>query len=193
MKIAILGGSYNPPHKGHQLIAKQVLEFAPIDQVWLTPCYLHTFGKTLELTKHRTAMTKMLVGRKIKYCDEEIENKLNGETIELLKLLEKKYPQHKFSFIIGSDNLKDFKKWGQWEELILRFTFWVFPRPKFDYSLKKYSLTNSNYKFKLLKHKNLETSSTSSTQVRQRIQKNQSIDHLVTKRVRKYIESNNLY
>lgn len=193
MKIAVLGGAFNPPHFGHQIISQQVLDFAIVDEVWLCPCYKHTFSKNLALTKHRAKMAKMLTNTKIKYCNTEIANKLDGNTINLLNLLHKKYPEHKFSFIIGSDNLKYFKKWGGWKKLITSFEFWVFPRPSFMFDLKKYNLDNPNYKFKLIKHPLLITSTISSTEIRQRIKKGLSIKYLVPEKVRQYIETNNLY
>ena len=121
MKIAVLGGQFNPPHLGHIIMAQQVLEFTDSEQVWLAPCYQHTFDKKMASVKHRATMTKMICNKNIKFCDQEIKNKLSGDTIKLMDLLVKKYPQHEFSFIIGSDNLPDFKKWGHWEKLIKKY------------------------------------------------------------------------
>jgi nicotinate-nucleotide adenylyltransferase len=193
MNMAVLGGAFNPPHLGHLLISRQVLDFMDFNQVWLTPCYKHTFEKDLAPVKHRQAMTKMLINSNIKYCGEEIINKLSGDTIELLALLAKKYPEHQFSFIIGTDNLKCFKKWGQWQKLITRFSFLVFPRPGFEYDLKQYGLLNPDYKFRLISHPLLITSNISSTIIRQRIKQKLSCQNLVPKKVKEYMKENNLY
>lgn len=193
MKITILGGSFNPPHLGHQLVINQILDFTNIDQIWLTPCYQHTFNKNLASVKHRVTMTKMLVNKKIKYCHQEIENKLSGDTIELMELLRKKYPQHQFSFIIGSDNLKAFKKWGQWEKLLKTTPFLIFPRPDFEYNLAKYGLDNSQYKLTLISHPLLVTSHISSTDIRQGIKKGLSITNLVPLKIKEYIKKHHLY
>lgn len=193
MKIAVLGGSFNPPHCGHLLIAKQILDFCPVDEVWLTPCYKHTFQKTLVATKHRIAMTKILEQPKIKYCGMEIKHKLSGDTIDLMELLKKKYPQHQFSFIIGSDNLCNFKKWGSWKKLITHNDFWVFPRPRFLYDLKKYGLKNHHFRFKLIKHSLLVYANLSSTKIRERLAKKLTIDILVPQKVLKYINQHQLY
>lgn len=193
MKIAVLGGSFNPPHCGHLLIAKQILDFCPVDEIWLTPCYKHTFQKTLAATKHREAMTKMLTRPRIKYCGLEIKHKLTGDTIELMNLLKKKYPQHQFSFIIGSDNLCGFKKWGNWKKLITSFDFWVFPRPHFQYDLKKYDLDNPKYRFKLVKNALLIYANISSTKIRERMRSSLAIDILVPTKVLNYIGNHKLY
>ncbi|MBL7159727.1 nicotinate (nicotinamide) nucleotide adenylyltransferase [Candidatus Microgenomates bacterium] len=193
MKIAILGSPFDPPHFGHQLISQQVLDFTDIDQIWLAPCYKHTFNKSLTIVKHRVAMTKMLINNKIKYCGEEIDNQLSGATIELMTLLKQKHSQHQFSFIIGSDNLKTFKKWHQWEKLLKTTRFLVFPRPGFDYDLKKYGLDNSEYQLELIRHSLLVNINISSTNIRERVEKGFSISSVVPREVEEYIEKYQLY
>ncbi|PIS09040.1 nicotinate (nicotinamide) nucleotide adenylyltransferase [Candidatus Beckwithbacteria bacterium CG10_big_fil_rev_8_21_14_0_10_34_10] len=193
MKIAILGGSFNPPHLGHLSVAKQVLDFTDNNQVWLTPCYKHTFLKNLVSVSHRVKMTKLLTNRKIKYCHQEITNKLSGETIELMEILRKKHPHHQFSFIIGSDNLKSLKKWGNFQKLIQNYQILVFPRPRFGFSLKKYGLNIKNHQIKVLKSPLLIHSNISSTNIRKRIKKNLSISHLLPQKIKEYIEKHQLY
>ena len=193
MKIAVLGGAFNPPHFGHELIAKKLSDSGQFDEVWLTPCYQHTFNKDLAPVYDRVSMTKLLTNKKIVFCDEEIKNKLNGQTIKLMTLLTKKYPQHQFVFVVGSDNLKSFKKWAHWQKLILNFTFLVFPRPEFKYNLKKYGLDNPGYKFILLKQPLLAISDISSTRIRERLSKGLSIDRLVPDKVKQYIYKHHLY
>lgn len=193
MKIAILGSPFDPPHLGHQLIVQQILDFTDVDLVWLAPCYRHTFDKKLTPFEHRVAMTKMLLDTKVQYCGEEIDNRLSGDTLELMELLRQKHPQHEFFFIIGSDNLKTFKKWIRWKELLKTTKFLVFPRPEFDYNLKKYSLDNPQYQLKLIRHPLLVTIDISSTKVRERIKKDSSITHLVPERIKEYIKKHNLY
>jgi len=193
MKIAILGGSFNPPHLGHLLMARQTLEFTDVDEVWLAPCYNHTFQKHLAPINDRVAMTKMLVEDKIKFCDEEIKNKLSGDSIDLLNILKKKCPRDQFYFIIGSDNLAGFKRWGRWEKLITENDFLIFPRPGFSTHLVDYDLDNKKYRFELVKNDLLVITNISSTIVRERIENKLLINHLVPDNLVKYIVNNNLY
>lgn len=193
MKIAVLGSPFDPPHLGHQLIAQQILDFTDIDLTWFAPCYQHSFNKKLSAVKHRVAMTKMLINNKIKYCGSEIDNQLNGETIKLMELLRQKYPQHQFSFIIGSDNLKNFKKWGEWEKLLKTTKFLVFPRPEFDYDLEKYGLDNPEYQLELINHPLLVTINISSSNIGERLRRGFSISDLVPERVEHYIKEHKLY
>lgn len=193
MKIAILGGAFNPPHLGHQLIAQEILKYLAIDEVWLTLCYQHTFDKNLAPIIHRQNMTKMLINTNIKYCNTEIDHKLSGQTIELMPILQQEYPQHNFSFLIGSDNLAHFKKWGQWRKLITTYPFIVYPRPSFAVGLDNYGLKNSKYKFEVLKNHLLATCRISSTDIRHKIKYHLPIDHLVAKNISNYIFENKLY
>lgn len=193
MKIAVLGSPFDPPHLGHQLIAQQILDFTDVDLVWLAPCFKHTFNKKLTAVGHRVAMTEMLLETKIQYCGEEIDNRLSGATLELIELLKQKYPQHQFSFVIGSDNLKTFKKWVSWEKLLKTTRFFVFPRPEFDYNLKKHGLDNPQYQLTLVRHPLLVMIDISSSKIKERVKEGLSITHLVPKRVEKYIKKHNLY
>lgn len=193
MKIAILGGAFNPPHIGHLLVAKQVLEFTHNQEVWLMPCFKHTFQKELVNFNHRLKMVEFLINTNIQCSDLEKKYKLSGDTIDTMDLLVKLYPQHDFVFVIGSDNLPYFKKWGRWKELVTKYQFLVFPRPAFKYNLKKYNLDNPKYKFKLIKHPLLAKSDISSTLIRKRLEAGLSIDYLLPEKVRNYIQKNKLY
>jgi len=193
MKIAILGGAFNPPHLGHMLISRQLLEFKFADQVWLTPCYQHSFQKELIDSQARLTMTNFLKNTNIMVSDIEIQNKTDGQTINTMKLLAESHPNHSFSFCMGSDNLKSFKLWNNWEELITTWEFMVFPRPGFDFDLKKFELENPDYRFKLIQHPLLATTDISSTLIRKRLQSNTEIDYLLPEQVQQYIQENKLY
>lgn len=193
MKIAILGGAFNPPHLGHMLISHQLLEFGFTDQVWLTPCFEHAFQKELIDPQARLTMTNFLKNTNILVSDIEIQNKTDGQTINTMRLLTNNFPNHTFSFCMGSDNLKSFKLWDHWEELITTWDFLVFPRPGFDFDLKKFGFENPNYRFKLIQHPLLATTDISSTLIRKRLQANAAIDYLLPDKVRQFIHENKLY
>lgn len=191
--IAILGGAFNPPHLGHLIMAHEVLEFTPAQEVWLAPVYKHTFNKNLAPVDDRVKMTKLLTNKHIKYCGVETENQMSGETVELMTALSKKHPEYQFSFVIGSDNLKNFKKWGQWQELVSSYVFWVYPRPEYPINLKKHGLSNPKYHFKIMSNPKLTLTNISSTLIRKRIENGLKIDHLLPKKVVDYIRNNKLF
>jgi nicotinate-nucleotide adenylyltransferase len=100
MKIALLGGSFNPPHLGHVLIARQVLDFGGVDEVWFLPNWGQSFEKPVASPEDRLAMTQCIVMQKTKVSTIEIDHKLDGKTINLLPYLP---PDNSYVFIIGSD------------------------------------------------------------------------------------------
>jgi nicotinic acid mononucleotide adenylyltransferase len=58
-RVALFGGSFNPPHAAHQLVALYVLETQPVDELWFVPTYAHPFGKQLATYEHRIAMCEL--------------------------------------------------------------------------------------------------------------------------------------
>ena len=189
MHITLFGGSFNPTHLGHQLVITQAFELIPnLDELWLLPDYQHSFSKDSDLApvKHRLAMTKMLENTNIKTQTCTIDNKMSGNTIEHLTFLKKKYPQHQFSFLMGSDNLQSFTQWPSWKQLLQLMPFYIYPRPSF-------STKSLHPGMKALTHPLQIISNISSTMVRNRLKQSLTIKHLVPPSVAKYIKQNNLY
>src|SRR5215813_12618933 len=58
-RVALFGGSFNPPHVAHQLVALYVLETQPVDELWFVPTFAHPFGKQLADYEHRIAMCEL--------------------------------------------------------------------------------------------------------------------------------------
>ncbi len=195
MKITLFGGSFNPPHIGHRLVMSQAFELAPIDEIWLLPSFKSTFAKNSQLIdpKHRLNMAKILLdnrakGRagKIKLERCEIDLKMSGETIEPVSFLVKKYPTHQFSFLMGSDQLKTFSQWQDWEKLLKLIPFYIYPRVGFP-------TKNLKPNMKVLTHPLQIITNISSTMVRKRLEAGLTINHLIPKRVANYIAKNKLY
>lgn len=186
MKIGILGGSFNPPHLGHLLIAQQILDFTGIDAIWFLPAFKHTFDKPLAAVADRLAMTQLVKMPNMHVSTLEITHQLSGDTIELLPILKNKYPKDIFTFIIGSDQLPMFEKWGSWEKLIKSIPFLVVPRAG-------YPLSPLYPQMQVLAHELFITTNISSSLVRSRIKKGLSVTHLVTDEVGEYIKKKGLY
>lgn len=198
MKIAILGGSFDPPHFGHILVAEQVKKFLNLDQIWLMPCYKHPFNKKLSSVKHRFLMTKKIENTDIKISDFEIKKKAISFTFNTLNLLTKKFPQDKFYWIIGSEQLENFHKWQNWQKIIENFNLIIFPREipikKLELEVKKYlKLGNIPKNILILNSDQLKLSNISSTKVRNAVKKNQSIKNFVPEEIEKYIVTHKLY
>lgn len=197
MQIAILGGSFDPPHLGHLLISQQIKKHLNVDQVWLMACFQHPFAKKLTNPKHRLAMTKLLESESIRASDFEIKQGKINYTIDTIRELKKHYPNDTFYWIIGSDQLAKFKKWKEWQE-ILTYPLIVYAREQKPEELENYikqalNLPEIPQKMFLLKEQNLLTSNISSTKIRERVKQRLPIKTLVPKKVEKYIIEHNLY
>ncbi|ADO72432.1 nicotinate-nicotinamide nucleotide adenylyltransferase [Stigmatella aurantiaca] len=123
MKVALLGGSFNPPHVGHLLAALYVRSTQQVDEVWLMPAYQHPFGKALAPFEHRLRMCEVM-------CEEtsgwlktnSVERVLgeqggSGRTVDTLSFLLECNPTIRFSLIIGSDILKDLPHWKSYDRI----------------------------------------------------------------------------
>jgi len=186
MKVAILGGKFDPPHFGHLLIAQQVLESdLGIDEVWLLPAKNHPWKTIIASVEQRLEMVKLLTNDKIKVSDIDLYRDGNIYTIDTVKILRQKY-HYKFYWIIGSDNSTDFKKWKDWLQLKKMIRFIVIQRVGFPTGKLQ-----SN--FILLYNKNLLINNYSSDIIRFRIKNNLPIDGLVPVKIKKYIRTNRLY
>jgi nicotinate-nucleotide adenylyltransferase len=133
-KVAILGGAFNPPHRGHIQLAQFVLNTSKeFDEVWLMPAYSHMYNKEMASAEHRLAMCEIAAkadGR-IKVFDYEIRNKLKGETYYFFKRLKEETElteKYQFAMIIGLDNANSFDRWVNYQELERMAQFVVVPR-----------------------------------------------------------------
>jgi nicotinate-nucleotide adenylyltransferase len=203
MKIGILGGSFDPPHFGHLLIAQQIVELTEIDQIWFMPIYStashhKVFKKSLSSTKERLEMTRLLENEKIKISDFEINQNKKSLTINTLQILSDHYPNDTFYWIIGSDRLESFHLWDDWQEIISKFHLIIFPREHMLKELKKrvkksFLLQTLPENVIVLDNKTLILTNISSTNVRERVKKGLPIDFLVPANVENYIKKHKLY
>lgn len=119
MRIAIYGGSFNPPHMGHALVAAWLQWTDKADQVWLLPTYEHAFGKDLAPWAKRLAWCRAFandVGG-VEVCTIERDLPTPSYTIDTLRALASRHAEHTFRLVIGSDNLAVLDKWKAWEAI----------------------------------------------------------------------------
>jgi nicotinate-nucleotide adenylyltransferase len=203
MKIAILGGSFDPPHLGHILIATQVKEFLQMDKVWLMPLFQKDlqdkmFHKRLSEVDHRLAMAKLLENDFIKVSDYEIKHNQTSYSIDTLEALAKLHPQDEFYWITGSDQLDGFQKYHRWQDLIHNQNLIIFPREHMLWHLEEKVKETMNLQtipenVTVLDNKKLVLTNVSSSLIRQRVRESLSIRYLVPDEVEQYIKENNLY
>lgn len=120
MRVALLGGSFNPPHVGHLLAAHYVRATQAVDELWLMPSYRHPFGKALTDFEHRLRMCELLcvdASGWLKASAVEREVGGEGRTVDTLSFLTTRYPEVAFSLVIGSDILEDLPHWKDFDKI----------------------------------------------------------------------------
>ncbi len=137
MKTGLFFGTFNPIHVGHMVIAGYLAEFTDLDRV----CFVVTphnpaKGKASLLKEHhRLRLVREAIGdnRRFRVSDVEFKLPQPSYTINtLLHLREQHPPGEQFVLIMGSDNLENFHKWKNHEQILEQFEIYVYPRPGCD-------------------------------------------------------------
>ena len=185
MNIAVLGVRFAPPHIWHLWIAQQVLENADgIDQVWLMPDYTNAFKEIFAHPTDRIEMLHYLETGRIKLSTIAIAREETTYTVNIVGELSKD-PYNKYYWIVGSDVIGEFTRWRDYQKLTKLIQFLVFPRK--DFPIK--TLPSGFH----LVGGNILLSNVSSTVIRERVKKGQTISGLVFPEVEDYIRRRNLY
>jgi nicotinate-nucleotide adenylyltransferase len=178
MRVALYGGSFNPPHVAHQLAALYVLETEPVDELWLVPCFKHPFEKALAPFEDRLEMcarAAQALGPRAKVSD--VEGKLGGEsrTLRTVTALQADHPGIELSLIIGADLLRELPSWYGADELQRQVRLIVVGRAGFDGGAGP------------------AMPAVSSSEVRERLAAGRPVEHLLPRSVLDYVRQRKLY
>ena len=135
MRVAIFGGSFDPPHIGHEQIIQKALQKLDIEVLFVVPTFLNPFKKKFfaDAKKRLEWVEKLLFShKKAKLLSYEVDQKRSVPTIETVKYIQNKYKTDKIYLIIGADNLKDLTKWKNYKELKKLVHFVVSSRDDID-------------------------------------------------------------
>lgn len=135
MTAALYGGSFDPPHIGHEAIAKIALESLDIQTLFITPSYLNPFKKKFHFTpKQRYELLQELFddNLKISICDFEIKQNEPTPSIKTVNYLIQKYNIKKLYLIIGADNLSTLHLWDSFDSLKQIVHFVVITRDGYE-------------------------------------------------------------
>jgi nicotinate-nucleotide adenylyltransferase len=118
-RVAVFGGSFNPPHVGHVLGVVYALATAPIDEVLVVPVYQHPFAKHLASFADRLQMCRLAVGWLPRVVVSTVEEELGGEsrTLRTLEHLGATHPELSLRLLVGADVLGDLPKWHRWDRI----------------------------------------------------------------------------
>jgi len=129
--VAFLGGSFDPPHVAHVLLAAYVLAIGQADEVLVVPVFEHAFGKQLAPYDARVKMCELAfadIGH-VKVSRVEQELPRPSRTLLTLQRLQADQPDARFRLVIGSDVLADTPKWHAFHEVTRLAPLLVVPRP----------------------------------------------------------------
>ena len=114
-KIALFGGTFDPVHMGHLIIAEWVMEELALDRIFFVPNLIHPFNKRKYITPahQRLRMLELALRGYKRFAIEDVELKRQGTSyaIDTIKYFIDKAPSAQLFYLIGADNLPDFEKW----------------------------------------------------------------------------------
>lgn len=188
MKVGILGGSFNPIHMGHLILAEEAREKLKLDKVFFIPIYLpvHKDAKDLLPPEKRLRMVKLAISGNpyFEALDIEVRRRGKSYTIDTLRDLRQLYPEvDKFFFIVGSDALNYLDSWKDIKEVMKLAKFVVASRP--NYPLKDIS----GNVLPLV----IEPVDISGYRLRQRLKDGESVRYYLPESVYRYIAKEGLY
>lgn len=136
MNVGLYFGSFNPVHNGHLIIANHLVQEKKVDELWFIVSPQNPFKTGQQLLNHHQRyffITKAIEGEKgLRASTIEFGLPKPSYTIDTIVMLQEKYPEHRFSIVLGSDGFQNLEKWKNFETLTQRVSFWVYPRPGFD-------------------------------------------------------------
>lgn len=197
-KVGIMGGTFNPIHLGHLMLAENAYDFCKLDEVWFIPSAdpPHKIGQPVLDYIHRSRMTELAIEEIpyfVKY-DFEAQRSERSYTAETLRLLHKKYPDVEFYFIMGADSLFQLETWYEPEKVMSQAVLLVAVRDHHSHEEMERQIEYLKKKYHAqIRLMNMPGIDLSSNVIRQRAANHETIRFFVTESVRDYILHHNLY
>lgn len=135
LTVGLLGGSFNPAHDGHRHISEQALKRLRLDQVWwlVSPQNPLKERRGMAGFDARFASAADLAAGHPRIRASDLEARLGlAHTADVLKRLVRRYPRHRFVWLMGADNLATVHRWKRWHEIFTTVPIAVFARPTYD-------------------------------------------------------------
>ncbi len=133
--VGIFGGSFNPVHVGHMMLATYLTQWGFVDKVWLTLSPRNPLKEAGELLPDMKRLAMLSIAARgtkdIEICDIELSMPRPSYTINTLDLLRERHPDKRFKLIIGSDNWHIFEQWRDSQRILDEYGVLVYLRPGF--------------------------------------------------------------
>ncbi|QDX93208.1 nicotinate-nucleotide adenylyltransferase [Brevibacillus laterosporus] len=189
-RIGIMGGTFDPIHNAHLLIAEQAREKAKLDEVWFMPAHIPPHKqqkKSVANATHRAEMVRLAIRKHPQFRITMVELDREGPsyTADTMQQLVALHPDCQFNFIIGGDMVEMLPQWYAIEELVRLVRFIGFHRPQAAPQPSKWTTYVDFIEIPLWE--------LSSTYIREQVQIGKSIRYLVPSAVECYIKESGLY
>ncbi|MEO0116107.1 MAG: nicotinate-nucleotide adenylyltransferase [candidate division WOR-3 bacterium] len=189
MRLGIFGGSFNPIHNGHLIVAEEVREKLRLDKVLFLLSFNPPHKRKVLPYEDRKAMLLLAIAGNPYFSLSEIERERGGKswTVDTLKDLRKRYPQDRLFLIIGSDQFRELGSWKNPKELFKWAEVWVMRRPgaEIDRRLRR--------RFPRVKILNVSQIDIRGRKIREKIRKGLSVRYLLPEKVYEYILEKGLF
>ena len=188
MKIGLFFGSFNPMHVGHKVIASYLAEFSDLEKVMFVVSPQNPFKekKSLLDQNHRLQIIRAEVydNNNLDVTDIEFSMPQPSYTIDTLVRLKEDYPENEYSLIIGADNLQNFHKWKNYEQILEDYSIYVYPRPGYEIngSHKNIHIVNGVPQMEI-----------SASFIRNSIKDRKDVSYLMPEKAWKYTDEMNFY
>lgn len=198
-KVGIMGGTFDPIHNGHLLLAKQAYEEYQLDEVWFLPSGHppHKTDHKVTTVIDRLAMVRLAIADVPHYYLSDLEaiREGNSYTYQTLQLLNQQYPDNQFFFIIGADSLFELEDWKCPDQVMSQVTLLVAGRdyvnaPRSMEAQIAYLSDKYGARIFCLHCEEVDISSAS---IRAMVTNNQPIIQYLPKCVEQYIVTHHLY
>ena len=200
MRLGVFGGSFDPVHYGHLLLAETCREARQLDEVWFMPTAVapHKQDQQAASSEHRTAMLNLALGghSNMFVSDHELRRGGVSYTVDTLAIVQQDRPAAELFLLMGADSLHDLPNWRKPDEICARATPVVVVRggatPP-DYSVLADIVSTERLKQVEEAAVDFPAIQLSSTELRDRVRTRRSIRFRTPRAVEAYIESHRLY
>ena len=197
-RVGIMGGTFNPIHIGHLLIAENAYEEYQLDEVLFLPSKNppHKEGYDVAKEEERKKMISLAVEGNGHFSFSELEFERDGKTysVDTMEILKKRYPENEYFYLIGADSLYNLESWHRAEDLMRMTRFLVATRDHHSYNeMNVFAECLRGAYGADIAFLNTPTIEISSSELREKVRLNKSIMYFVPDKVREYIIAHRLY